>query len=106
MQYMYQVRNTIAIDEEYYYKSNNFKYHKYAKGNEKNYAVCVSGEEYYCYWLGILLQSNNLKCHKYAKWNEKIMQYMYQVRNIITIDEEYYYKSNNLKYHKSLSCCL
>ena len=49
MQYLYQVRNTIAIDEEYYYKSNNFKYHKYAKGNEKNYAVCVSGEEYYCY---------------------------------------------------------
>ena len=27
------------------------------------------------------------------------MQYMYQVRNTITIDEEYYYKSNNLKYH-------
>ena len=49
MQYMYQVRNTIAIDEEYHYKSNNFKYHKYAKGNEKKYAVCVSGEEYYCY---------------------------------------------------------
>ena len=73
MQYMYQVRNTIAIDEEYHYKSNNFKYHKYAKGNEKNYAVCVSGEEYYCYWWGILLQSNNLKCHKYTKWNEKIM---------------------------------
>ena len=47
MQYMYQVRNTIAIDEEYHYKSNNFKYHKYAKGNEKNYAVCVSSEEYY-----------------------------------------------------------
>ena len=46
MQYMYQVRNTIAIDEEYHYKSNNFRYHKYAKGNEKNYAVCVSGEEY------------------------------------------------------------
>ena len=45
---MYQVRNTIAIDEEYHYKSNNFKYHKYAKGNEKNYAVCVSSEEYYC----------------------------------------------------------
>ena len=73
MQYMYQVRNNIAIDEEYHYKSNNFKYHKYAKGNEKNYAVCVSGEEYYCYWWGILLQSNNLKCHKYTKWNEKIM---------------------------------
>ena len=34
------------------------------------------------------------------------MQYMYQVRNIITIDEEYYCKSNNLKYHKSLSSCL
>ena len=31
MQYVYQVRNTIAIDEEYHYKSNNFKYHKYAK---------------------------------------------------------------------------
>ena len=25
---MYQVRNTIAIDEEYHYKSNNFKYPK------------------------------------------------------------------------------
>ena len=73
MQYMYQVRNTIAIDKEYHYKSNNFKYHKYAKGNEKKYAVCVSGEEYYCYWWRILLQSNNLKCHKYTKWNEKIM---------------------------------
>ena len=47
MQYMYQVRNTISIDEEYLYMSNNLKYHKYAKGNEKNYAVCVSGEEYY-----------------------------------------------------------
>ena len=30
MQYMYLVGNTIAIDEEYHYKSNNFKYHKYA----------------------------------------------------------------------------
>ena len=30
---------------------------------------------------------------------------MYQVRNTIAIDEEYYYKSNNLKYHKSLSTC-
>ena len=36
------------------------------------------------------------------------MQYVYQVRNTITIDEEYYYKSNNLKYKykKSLSSCL
>ena len=49
MQYMYQVRNTIAIDEEYHYKIKNFKYHKYAKGNEKKYAVCVSGEENDCY---------------------------------------------------------
>ena len=31
---------------------------------------------------------------------------MYQVRNTITIDKEYYYKSNNLQYHKSLSSCL
>ena len=46
---MYQVRNTIANDEEYHYKSNNLKYHTYAKGNEKKYAVCVAGEEYYCY---------------------------------------------------------
>ena len=45
---MDQVRNTIAIDEEYHYKSNKLKYHKYAKRNEKKYAVCVSGEEYYC----------------------------------------------------------
>ena len=36
----------------------------------------------------------------------KITQYVYQVRNTITIDEEYYYKSSNLKYHKSLSSCL
>ena len=64
MQYMYQVRNTIAIDEEYHYKSNNFKCHKYAKWNEKimQYMYQVRNtitidEEYY-------YKSNNLKYHK------------------------------------------
>ena len=28
------------------------------------------------------------------------MQYVYQVRNTVTIDKKYYYKINNLKYHK------
>ena len=47
MQYVYQVKNTITIDKEYYYKINNLKYHKYAK--QENYAVCVLSEEYHYY---------------------------------------------------------
>ena len=34
MLYVYQVRNTIAIDDECHYKSSNLQYHKYAKGND------------------------------------------------------------------------